>query len=163
MAKTYIVQHRGGAEDKLNAYTGQIHDRELIIERSNDGYTRFKIGDGETLYVDLPYLNTVGYASVVRKITIELPAKDWQGETSPFSQVITIEGVTENSKIDLQVSAEQLNWLQQNVVSLTAVNDEGTVTIYAIGYNNLLKYMVDFTTGSRFGPIQATVSETTNK
>lgn len=57
MATKYIVQHRAGTEDRLNSTSKTIFDRELIVERSNDGKIRLKVGDGETAYVDLPYVS----------------------------------------------------------------------------------------------------------
>lgn len=159
MAQKYIVQHRGGNEDVLNAYQGKIYDRELIVERSNDGYTRLKLGDGKTSYVDLPYLNTVGYASVVQRVSVELFTANWVGEDSPYSQVVEIPDITANSKVDLQTNPIQLTYLQDEEISLVAVNDAGVITVYAIGY----KPTVDFSKDSELGVIQATVSETVSE
>lgn len=154
---TYIVKHRGGNEDSLNAYTGIIYDRELIIERSNDGYTRFKVGDGTTLYADLPYLNIVGYASVVRRVNIELLAANWEGDASPYYQTVEIANITENSKIDLQPTPEQLSWMMDEEIYFTTKNTDGSVVVYAIGE----KPTEDFAVDSNLGSLQATISETT--
>ena len=35
---------------------------------------------------------------------VTLLASAWEGETSPYSQVVTIRGVSSNSKVDLQPS-----------------------------------------------------------
>lgn len=64
--------------------------------------------------------------------TVTLPASGWTGATSPWSQVITMNGVTANSKIDLQPSAEQVDEMQDSDVALMAENDNGTVTVYAL-------------------------------
>ena len=39
---------------------------------------------------------------------VTLLADAWEGTASPYSQVVTIEGVTENSQVDLTPSVEQL-------------------------------------------------------
>ena len=39
--------------------------------------------------------------------SVTLVANQWQGATSPYSQVVNIAGTTENSKIDLNPTVEQ--------------------------------------------------------
>lgn len=65
--------------------------------------------------------------------TITLFANSWVGDISPFSQVISIENVTENSKVDLQPTAVQIVELQDTEISLMAENNAGVVTVWAIG------------------------------
>ena len=64
--------------------------------------------------------------------TVSLPTSNWTGDTSPYSQIIDIEGVTTKSKIDLQPSVEQLTLLQSEEISLLAINNDGVVTVYAV-------------------------------
>ena len=80
--------------------------------------------------------------------TISLPMVNWTGTENVFSQVVSIDGVTSNSKVDLQPSPEQISDLVNNGTSLTTANDSGTVTVYAVG----AKPTVDYT-------IQAIISE----
>lgn len=66
--------------------------------------------------------------------TINLLADSWvKSDVDSYSQVVEIGGVTENSKIDLQPTPEQLSELIDDGISMTAVNDNCIVTIYAIG------------------------------
>ena len=51
----------------------------------------------------------------------------------PYSQVITVNSVTANSKVDLQPTAAQILELQEADIMLMAENDSGTVSIYALG------------------------------
>ena len=148
MDEQYIVQPRYGAEDDLNAYTGIIYDREFIIERSNDGYTRLKIGDGATPYVDLPYINIV-----VKHINIELPSVNWSGDEAPYSQRFVIPNVTANSKIDMQLTPKQLMWAVNTQTYFTIGNEDGVVVIYAIGNKPIEDFIVD----SDLGPLQITI------
>ncbi len=70
----------------------------------------------------------------VRKIgTVELLASKWVGNASPYSQVVTIEGITPNIQVDLTPSVEQLVAFHQKDLALVAENDDGVVTVYAIG------------------------------
>ena len=64
---------------------------------------------------------------------VSISAANWTGDTAPYSQVITVNGVTANSKVDLQPTAAQILELQEADIMLMAENDNGTVTIYALG------------------------------
>lgn len=64
---------------------------------------------------------------------ISLLASAWTGNDPVYSQVVTVEGVTANSKLDIQVSPTQINELAVNDTALTVVNSEGVITVYAIG------------------------------
>lgn len=72
--------------------------------------------------------------------SITLPAASWTGDTNPWSQVVNINGVTTNSKVDLQPTAVQIVELQNNDIALMAENDDGVVTVYAIGSKPTVDY-----------------------
>lgn len=84
--------------------------------------------------------------AVMTELTILASA--WVGEASPYSQVVTVAGVTENSMVDLQPSVEQLAIWHEKDLAFVTENDGGVVTVYAIGD----KPANDYT-------IQATVTE----
>ena len=65
--------------------------------------------------------------------SITLSAPNWTGDTNPWSQDMTVNGVTVNSKIDLQPTALQIVDLQNDEVTLMMQNDNGVVTAWAIG------------------------------
>lgn len=90
--------------------------------------------------------NTVSSAKIGE---IVLTSKGWVGKESPYSQVVSIEGVTENSQVDLTPSAEQLAIFHKKDLAFVTENDDGVVTIYAIGQ----KPQNDYT-------IQVTITET---
>ena len=72
--------------------------------------------------------------SIMPKVTnISMPAANWTGSTNPWSQVVTMNGVTANSKIDLQPTAVQIVELQNADIMLMIENNGGTTTAYAIG------------------------------
>lgn len=83
-----------------------------------------------------------------RLSTISLPASEWVGEESPYSQVVFIDGVTEYSKVDLQPSVEQLVIFHDKDIAFSAENEDGVITVFVVGD----KPSNDYT-------IQATVTE----
>lgn len=64
---------------------------------------------------------------------VELLANKWVGSESPYSQVVTIPGTTPYSQIDLTPSVEQLAIFHDKDLAFVAENDDGVVTVYAIG------------------------------
>ena len=80
---------------------------------------------------------------IVRSVT--LLADAWQGEASPYSQVVTIDGVTKYSKIDLQPNAEQLSVFYEKDVTFIAENEDGVVTIVCIGQKPVNDYTLQAT------------------
>lgn len=68
-----------------------------------------------------------------KSTTISLSAAKWTGNTQPYSQVVTVNGVTENSKVDLQPTATQIVQLKNEGVAMVTENNMGKVTIYALG------------------------------
>ena len=77
--------------------------------------------------------NLLGDGPALKSTTITLHANKWNQKDSVYSQVVTVNGVTPNSKIDLQPSPDQLAMLMEEDVSLTTSNDNGVITVYAIG------------------------------
>lgn len=89
------------------------------------------------------------YVSSSKIGEVTLTADGWVGEESPYSQVVSIDGVTENSQVDLTPSVEQLSIFYEKDLTFVTENDDGVVTIYAIGQ----KPQNDYT-------IQVTITET---
>ena len=76
---------------------------------------------------------------------VELPADSWVGDASPFSQVVEVAGVTENSQVDLTPSVEQLAIFHNKDLAFVTENDGGVVTVYAIGQKPTLDYTIQVT------------------
>lgn len=66
-------------------------------------------------------------------VSVYLPANAWKG-TDIFSQSITIQGVTSNTKVDLQPDSTALmHLIDAGVSALYIANNNGALTAYAIG------------------------------
>ena len=83
--------------------------------------------------------------TVPRIVNITLQASSWVGEEDPYSQVVSIEGVTENTKVDLQPSADQLAIFHDKDLAFVTENDGGVVTVFAIGDKPTQDYTIQAT------------------
>lgn len=86
------------------------------------------------------WLATLGVGS--SKIsTVTILSSKWENVAeSLYAQVVTIDGVTEYSKVDLLPSVEQLAIFHNKDVTFVTENEDGVVTVYAIGEKPLLDY-----------------------
>ena len=85
-----------------------------------------------------------GAVSVIPTVsTVTLNADAWTGNKNPWSQVVTINGVTANSKIDPQPTAVQIVELQDAEITFMLQNDNGVVTAWAIGNKPTKDFTMD--------------------
>lgn len=77
--------------------------------------------------------------------TVELAADAWVGEGNLYSQVVTIDGVTEYSQVDLTPSIEQLVVFYEKDLGFVTENEDGVVTVYAIGQRPENDYTIQVT------------------
>ena len=84
-------------------------------------------------------------ASRPRIGSVDLLASKWEGAASPYYQVVTIEGVTENSQVDLTPSVAQLAIFHQKDLAFVTENEDGIVTVYAIGQKPENDYNIQVT------------------
>jgi hypothetical protein len=113
----------------------------LDAVEKHDGYIYFCIDDGSLFfdYIDADgnlqrkQVSAYGAGAKPQSATVTLLADNWMGDTNPWSQIVTINGVTTSSKIDLQPTATQIVALQNEEIALMAENNTGTITVYAIG------------------------------
>ena len=68
-----------------------------------------------------------------RIASVTLLASAWTGADSLYSQVVTIDGITEYSKVDLLPSVAQLAIFHNKDVAFVTENENGVVTVFAIG------------------------------
>jgi hypothetical protein len=80
-----------------------------------------------------------------RLVDVSLPASAWEGETSPYTQVVTIEGITANSQVDLTPSDEQLEIFREKELAFTTKNVGGVVTVSAVGQKPQNDYVIQAT------------------
>lgn len=79
----------------------------------------------------------IGYVNIL--------ASKWVGEASPYSQVVAVEGVTENSQVDLTPDVNQLAIFHHKDLAFVTENEDGVVTVYAIGEKPTNDYTIQVT------------------
>lgn len=134
------IVHKHDVEANWQRATGFTPKKgELIIYDidATHSYVRIKIGDGTTNVNELSFIHehiTDALTNAMPKVTsITMLASNWNDDGDIWSQVVTCNGVSANSKLDLQPTPAQLVELQDSEISLMATNNNGVVTIYAIG------------------------------
>lgn len=88
------------------------------------------------------YIDSLFAKSVARLANVTLPASAWTGSGSLYSQVVTIAGITEYSKVDLLPSVEQLSIFHDKDVTFVTENEDGVVTVFAIGDKPTNDYVI---------------------
>lgn len=138
----YIQQlRRGWKDDTRNdwadyeAQPGHTKplEGELVLEYDN-GIPRLKIGDGVSEFSQLPYMSIDSFVLPTPGI-IHLSTNWTQDADNRYYQVVTVQNavVTPTSKVDLQVSPEDLTIFHEKDLAFVAENDDGVVSVYCVG------------------------------
>jgi len=73
---------------------------------------------------------------------VTLLASAWVGNDNLYSQVVDIDGVTKNSQVDLTPDVQQLLVFYEKDLTFVTENEDGVVTVYAIGQKPTNDYTV---------------------
>ena len=124
-----------------NGYEGTI-DEWLASLKGEPGYTPKRGVDYWTEADKNEIKNYVDEeaSTPARLASVTLLASNWVGTDNLHSQVVTIEGITPYSKVDLLPSVEQLAIFHNKDVGFVTENEDGVVTVFAIGDKPLLDY-----------------------
>lgn len=95
----------------------------------------------ETGIADLE--SRVSQVAVIGEVT--LLASNWTSNGNLHSQVVTVSGVTANSQVDLTPSVEQLVVFYEKNLTFVTENENGVVTVYAIGQKPTNDYTIQVT------------------
>lgn len=117
----------------------------LTANLENNEPLTASLGDDEelTAVMSLNGQGTGGTPVILTEITVY--ADRWVGDVSPYSQVVDIAGVKSNSKVDLQPSVEQLEVFHEIDLAFVTENDDGVVTVFAIGDKPTNDYTIQAT------------------
>ena len=148
MAKYIVQMRRGTAAQWAEKDTVIPKEGEIVIEIDEvNSLHKLKIGDGMHTYTELAYLmagdeivTQVLAQALPRVVTVTLDVDKWEKvtcESDPklgyYSQIITIDGITEYSKLDLRPSVDMLAEFADLNISFVTENRRGTMFVYSIG------------------------------
>lgn len=142
MATKYLVQHRRGTATQW-AEQGTLIPREgeIVIEIDEvNSLHKLKIGDGVHTYAELAYLKAgdeivtqVLAEAKPRVITVELSESWAQDSDDKYYQTLTLDGITNHSRLDLQPSVDMLAEFKQLGLVFVTENNSGVITVYSVG------------------------------
>lgn len=104
-----------------------------------------QIEEIEALFAEAEELLARIQGKTGRIVYVDLIAANWEGDASPYSQVVTVEGATNRSQVDLTPSAEQLAAFHSKDLTFVTENDNGEITVYAIGQKPTNNYTIQAT------------------
>ena len=114
---------------ELDAYAALYTHRDSTTVRTDDNFAYMKL---EYAMDVKKYIDSL--KSSARLANVTLLASAWKTDAeSLHSQVVTVSGVTPYSKVDLLPSVEQLAIFHNKDVAFVTENEDGVVTVYAIG------------------------------
>lgn len=154
MATKYLVQHRRGTAAQWAEQDTLIpREGEIVIEIDEvNSLHKLKIGDGIHTYDELAYLQagdeivTQVLAEVKPRVVTVSLAETWNSDVEgKYSQVLTLDGITKNSRLDLQPSADMLAEFKQLGLVFVTENKGGTITVYSVGNMPLKSYTMQAT------------------
>lgn len=125
-------------------------DGEMVIVYDK-GVPRIKIGNNNQDCSQLPYMGIDSFILPMYSTITLYGGNNWiavPGYTNRYTQDITSQlagKITENSKVDLQPTPEQLYIFQEKDVTFTTVNEDGVVRVCAIGVRPEQNYEVQVT------------------
>ena len=126
---------------------------ELVLEYDNNT-PRLKIGDGIRKFSELPYISVDSFI-LPTSASITLLPDEWKpvlGDNDEpivnrYYQPVTVNNavITQNSKVDLQPSPEQLAIFYEKDITFTAINTGGNVRVCVVGQKPTQEYTMSAT------------------
>lgn len=120
-------------EAEIAAYKA-LHTYRWHTTVSNDGWAYMELA---YLMDAKKYINSLNWSEstfpAARLAYVTILASKWVVNGIVCSQVVDIEGITPYSKIDLLPSVEQLTIFHDKDLAFVTENDDGVVTVYAVG------------------------------
>ena len=119
----------------INGFEG-TEEEWLASLKGPKGYTPVRGKDYWTqddMFVIYDYINSEISRPRSWLVEIPLPVDAWEGSDDLHSQVVHIDDVFVNHKVDLVLNVEQIVHFRKKDLAFVAENEDGVVTVYAIG------------------------------
>jgi hypothetical protein len=122
------------SEEELAAYSAlRTYRDNTTVSNDASAHMELEYVMDAKKYIDRLIGTGGGGGAVARLGSVTLRASAWTGDDSLYSQVVTIDGATQYSKVDLLPSVEQLAIFHNKDLAFVTENEDGVVTVYAIG------------------------------
>ena len=160
MAKFITCHRRGTASQWEEKSTIIPYEGEIVIEIDEENSLhKLKIGDGIHTYAELNYLQAgdeivtqVLNKAIPRVVTVTLSASKWTEVTSEinsnlryYSQTVSLDGITSQSRLDLQPNADMIAEFKQLGLVFVTKNKGGIITVCSVGNMPLKSYAMQAT------------------
>lgn len=122
-----------GRTGAVTPQTGDYTGSQIKIPGYKQATSRQNVTNSDTVTQAIGKVEyKINRAFVVKQIS--LPATSWMGAESPYTQTVTISGITANSKVDIQMDATALGViLDSGTSAIWMENNNGTITAKCIG------------------------------
>lgn len=130
----------GDSECTVEQYSFKVKQK---VKPSDYVYTETEIKNWEELFKRIKDIENGGTSSRIGYVTLLSSA--WEGDGNLYSQVVTIDGTTKNTQVDLTPSVEQLAIFYNKDLTFVTENENGVVTVYAIGQKPQNDYTIQVT------------------
>lgn len=133
----------GTVEDMTSVYPNMTIYSDTANTVISCEYSR----DSNKVYKELyDYLEGGGLTGPAARIAdVKILANAWVGTASPYSQVVAVDTVTPNTQVDLTPSATQLAIFHNKDLAFVTENENGVITVYAIGQKPTNDYTIQAT------------------
>lgn len=153
----YVASASGTSSANLKGDRGDRGEKGDRGDKGDTGNSGVYLGSGNmpsdcNVQID-PNGSVLTIEQIIEMLTVKpskistatLLANKWVGTESPYSQVVTVVGATEKSQVDLTPSVEQLAIFHNKDLAFVTENEDGVITVYAIGQKPENDYTIQVT------------------
>ena len=116
------------------------------VFQNNNLVGEIRVEENLEATIDMPKeKEVVKYANAPQIGSVTLLASEWVGEGNLYQQGVEVEGIAANSQVDLTPSDEQLAIFYTKDIGFVTKNENGKVTVIAIGQKPTNDYIMQVT------------------
>ena len=114
-----------------------------IVDLEKNGVSEEQIAEVVKKYLKENPIES-GSSATISEVTLLASAWEEVSENK-YAQVVTIDGATENSQVDLKLSDEQYDIFYEKDIAFVTQNEDGVITVFAYGQKPQNDYTIQVT------------------